>query len=625
MAAENSPLEQSRGAERETICYEEVTAANAQPINSTKASMRFTRMVALGRSCQCPHQVRRFTKNKSAAYFDYLGTPLKGLVEVLKRNFVDCFDRESLVVSQDGLTVHHRVLQLSYRHLFSRIEGTERVDPEAVDREFPEKRERMAYLARKWFEEVRKERILFVRHDDLSREDALLLYETLRRHSEEGRYALLVIMPPGESWESNHPAIFCESGIPPSGPNNWKGNNDLWNRVLEKYWNAEAMEAPTTIPSLQKNAVKKRTPAEPPVIAFQVPNEIGLGHMNRMACVAWAVRELDPEIRSVFVVEGSSHGVLEAFSLPYVIIPTLKSFRRNGSWAQWPKHECSGLLNSMVSSVVNELAPDLVVYDCFPSLAFVTAAARLGIPSVLCLRKMKDYEAYMQESRVQAVLRACQSILIPHTEEEAALPDALKFRAVYTGVIVKPLPINPTPIQLRLALPGNRVLVVTAGGGGHTDTPAFLALALKGAERLRATFEDLTILLIPGPLFQAWDKLSIPAGTYLLPFDPQLVETCATADLVIAQAGYNSAHELALLGTPTIMVPAERGFDDQFERATALGSAWPNIHALSDASPARIAELGEGILRHPPERLRHQAPEGAFLAAAHLLHTLRRL
>lgn len=583
-------------------------------------SPRYARMIALGRSCQCPHQVRRATRNKSASYFDWLGTPLPGLLAILQRGFEGCFEREDLHISPDRTTVHHRQFGLSYRHLFSRLPNTELIDPEALDSEYEEKREKMDMLAQRWVESIVTEPTLFVRHDTMSFAEAKLLYDELARQAGPNRAELLVVLPPGEQWTCHHRGIYVESGAPMSEPGNWTGDDQIWDRVLERYWSGHK-----DAPASKAARANISAAAAGPLVIFQVPNEIGLGHMNRAGCVATAMRELDPGVRSLFVVEGSSHGVVEGMGHPVVSLPAPQAMRDTNGWAQWTKEGRGALVNSLADALVESLAPNLVVYDCFPSGAFVRAAARRAIPSVLCLRKVKDWNIYMERSAVKLVLHDCETILVPHEEQDADLPEILLPRAVFVGPIVKPLPIEPVPVQVRLGLGGRRALVITAGGGGHPDTMAFLELALAGAARLRQQWPDLVTLLIPGPLFQAWEQLPAAEGTRVLPYDPRFTETCATADLVFAQAGYNSANELALLGTPTIMVPAVRGFDDQFERAAQLASQWPHIRYLREPSVTELVELAEELLLNPKPRVRADSPDGAYLAAAHLLHMLGRL
>jgi predicted glycosyltransferase len=52
-------------------------------------------------------------------------------------------------------------------------------------------------------------------------------------------------------------------------------------------------------------------------------NGIGLGRLSRQIAIALAVRELAPNTNIRFVVDGGSHGLLEAAGLSYVTAPLI--------------------------------------------------------------------------------------------------------------------------------------------------------------------------------------------------------------------------------------------------------------------------------------------------------------
>ena len=56
-----------------------------------------------------------------------------------------------------------------------------------------------------------------------------------------------------------------------------------------------------------------------------------------------------------------------------------------------------------------------------------------------------------------------------------------------------------------------------------------------------------------------------------------------------------------------------------------MASQWPHMYVLKEAKSEAMAELIEDILNAPLPRVRSEAPDGAYLAAAHLLHLLGRL
>jgi predicted glycosyltransferase len=359
-----------------------------------------------------------------------------------------------------------------------------------------------------------------------------------------------------------------------------------------------------------------------PVVLFQVPNSVGLGHMNRMACVALALRELAPMVRFLFVVEGSSHGLLEALNIPHITIPHAKELYRARGWSAWPTADRRELLKTIAASILETTEPSIVIYDCFPNLEFAECVSAKGIKSMLCIRKVKNSALYVQIPTVRRVLDSGASILIPHGEGEFCLPMELAARATYVGEIVRPLPIDPRPVQLKFNLPGKQIVVISGGGGGHSDTVHHFNLCLRAFGRLRESRKNIIGLLITGPLYANWSSLELVDGLRVIPFDPDFTATCATADLVLCQAGYNSINELAALGTPAICIPARRGFDDQFERARHIESSFEHIVCFEGDSWEQLAELMNRRLDQTSPRRRSATPDGAYRAAFHILTRL---
>jgi len=203
------------------------------------AEGRYSRFVSLGRTCECAHQIRRFTGIESAFYFDWLGTPHEGLVRALRSRFSGCFLKENLAISDGGVTVRDSRTQISYRHNFSKLAGTLIIDPQAIDREYQEQQEKMDFLARRWFETLEKEAILFIRHDTPSVQQALELYDVLAEQVPSRDVSLLIIAPHGHELGMKHPRIFIETCDISTGPGAWRGDDTVWNNILCKYWHED--------------------------------------------------------------------------------------------------------------------------------------------------------------------------------------------------------------------------------------------------------------------------------------------------------------------------------------------------------------------------------------------------
>lgn len=358
-------------------------------------------------------------------------------------------------------------------------------------------------------------------------------------------------------------------------------------------------------------------------VLFQVPNGIGLGHLNRASAIALAMRKVTPHLRAIFAVDGTSHGLLEACDLPYIAMPRPGMLAMPQTGGLWTKTDDANLGDKIAGAILQTLAPALVVYDCFPNPYFVDAVLDLKIATILCLRDMLDPEIYAQKKEVAKVLESCLSIIVPHDREETTLPTSAIHKAVYVGNIVRDLPANPVPVHVRFNLPSTCTIVVTAGGGGHESALIFLNRCIRAVETVRRNRIEIFVVVIPGPLFNKWEELVTIPAMRVIPFCPDFMDICATASLVLAQAGYNSLNELICLGTPTITIPAARRFDDQFKRARRLGENWANIHMGALDPFEKLCEQIELLVQEGSPRIRRETPNGAYRAAHHIDQSMK--
>jgi hypothetical protein len=200
------------------------------------AEPNYTRLVSLGRGCDCAHQIRRFTGIESASYFDWLATPHSALVKVLRLRFDGCFAQENLVVAEEDTTVRDDLTGLHYHHNFSRSADKKTIAPSAIEREYERESAKMSFLARRWFETIRNETVLFVRRDTPTVPQALELYQALEEQVPDRPTSLLFVIPPGYEFAIDHPRIFAEPCMKPADDAAWYGDDEAWNGVLGNYW-----------------------------------------------------------------------------------------------------------------------------------------------------------------------------------------------------------------------------------------------------------------------------------------------------------------------------------------------------------------------------------------------------
>jgi UDP-N-acetylglucosamine:LPS N-acetylglucosamine transferase len=176
-------------------------------------------------------------------------------------------------------------------------------------------------------------------------------------------------------------------------------------------------------------------------------------------------------------------------------------------------------------------------------------------------------------------VRRARVYVIPHDREEFGyeLPAALEARAVFTGPIVRQTdPAGQARVRARYGIAGATPIVTsTVGGGGFADSASWLLdVTVAAHDRLAARLRGLTHIVVNGPLASA-AALGDPhadaaRGLIVVDHEPDLVDLFALSRLVVSEAGYNTVQEIRQVGVPALLVPGERTFDDQAQRARAL-------------------------------------------------------
>ncbi len=351
-------------------------------------------------------------------------------------------------------------------------------------------------------------------------------------------------------------------------------------------------------------------------VLFHPLNHIGLGHINRLAVIALALREIDSSIRTPFVVEEAAHVLLDALRLPYLPLPSSQTMMDGSVWGAWTDHERYALQTEISRSVLRSTTPEVAVFDCLPNPAFAEAVVSSQIPIVLCLREMRNLSSYLDHAR--DLLRSVRLVVVPHPQGTVCLPDELAAKSCFVGQIVRS---GPTAIPNHD--PARPRIIISGGGGGYPRTFDFYNLGMKAIVDLRECYPALTAQLIAGPLFSDWSLLHPVDGVTIVPFEPDIASRFSEADLVICQAGYNTVAELEQIGTRTLLVPAERQWDDQFARAERVTREHENFRIFRAGSAGELATVALELLRTQIPKLIVRKPDGA-MKAAHLIYKIAR-
>jgi UDP-2,4-diacetamido-2,4,6-trideoxy-beta-L-altropyranose hydrolase len=135
-----------------------------------------------------------------------------------------------------------------------------------------------------------------------------------------------------------------------------------------------------------------------------------------------------------------------------------------------------------------------------------------------------------------------------------------------------------------------RRLLITFGGA---DPAGGTLLALQAASLL--TVPDLAVRVVVGPGFTRPSRTAIRRAADAAPFTCEIVDSPADlademrqCDLAVASAGLTK-YELAITGTPSILLELDAKIAAAAAAFARLGSAW-HLGAIAEVSPARLAD-----------------------------------
>ncbi|UYG00209.1 glycosyltransferase [Halomonas sp. GD1P12] len=178
---------------------------------------------------------------------------------------------------------------------------------------------------------------------------------------------------------------------------------------------------------------------------------------------------------------------------------------------------------------------------------------------------------------------ASVAMLAPFDErlEQADYPAHLREKTFYSGGLCTTAAAVPSreEARRRLGLDPDREIVVALTGGGGAGTPyAPLTVAARAAPE--------TLFITIGPLHLEGHETDF-ANLVNAGWVDNVVEYLAASDIVLASAGDNTVHEIAMLRRPYIVAPEWRYFNEQQRKAERLSElsaavnmpAWPGDFA----------------------------------------------
>jgi predicted glycosyltransferase len=343
-------------------------------------------------------------------------------------------------------------------------------------------------------------------------------------------------------------------------------------------------------------------------ILFHGPNRVGIGHMNRIASIANALRETHAGFRPIAFIEGISP-TLETHNIPYVSLLRDETLYTTETWEKWDLVDRVQMQVKLCQATIHAIHPHAIVVDCFATLACTIAIVESDVPVVLCMREMANLSKYIEA--MKRIIGRAETILIPHDSGQFDLPCEIREKCEFVGEIVQP---HMMKLRPQHGEDGKRI-VITGGGGGCPGTLEFYNLSMAAAAGLRQTEPEIKVDLVLGPQFTEWQALRVPEGVQLIPYEKNMAARMSKASIVVCQAGYNTIAELRHINVRVVCLPAPRPADDQFARAYAFQRESPNVCVVTTTEVRELTDILLKSIEKPLSSHRQVVANGAYGAA----------
>jgi UDP-N-acetylglucosamine--N-acetylmuramyl-(pentapeptide) pyrophosphoryl-undecaprenol N-acetylglucosamine transferase len=322
---------------------------------------------------------------------------------------------------------------------------------------------------------------------------------------------------------------------------------------------------------------------------FYAVNGLGLGHVTRLLAIARQIRRHSAAHQIVFLTSSEADNVVYGEGFAAIKLPSKTIRAETGLQPDI----YAKLVQSLTWQTIGAFDPDVLVVDTFPtgSLQELLPVLRWPAKTAFVYRAQRLEKA--QSSLLQQALPLYDRIIVPHApgSETIPMPDLVRDRVHWVGPITireadELLSRDEARHQLGLPIEGP-VAFVSLGGGGDRDAALHFHAVAQAL-----TDEGLTLALAAGPLFRG----TLPEGPAIRRLDRYpLAAHLRAFDVAVSAAGYNTSHELALAGVPTVFAPQARGLDDQEDRARRMAEDLGGA-VLADWSPETVRQAVRQVL-----------------------------
>jgi predicted glycosyltransferase len=377
----------------------------------------------------------------------------------------------------------------------------------------------------------------------------------------------------------------------------------------------------------------------------------GLGHQRRTTLLADEFLRICPGA-SALTVSDSPLGKFfsSAAGHDYCKLPSIRKVGP-GDWRPVSLSssfaDVLDMRRAVLQTTVRGFRPDVLLVDHMPHGAMGELVPTLDLLRdeetvvVLGLRDILDAppvvrERWRLEGAFEALERYYDRVLVYGSSDvfdvatEYDWPEAVRPKIQYCGYVCAPPPHEGSESVRSPYLEKSRRgrLVVVMAGGGADAYPLFDALL--SAVPLIHEAGPCHIVMVTGPFLPAERHRELVARAQELPVDVLIsvsdpVSYAASADLVVAMAGYNTTAEILSVGTPALLVPRSGPSAEQQMRARLFAErGWVDWLRPQDLSAETLGMAVTEALYKPWTTTPVRPPDltGRTVAAGRLIESL---
>ncbi|MHA3948216.1 glycosyltransferase [Cellulomonas bogoriensis] len=309
-----------------------------------------------------------------------------------------------------------------------------------------------------------------------------------------------------------------------------------------------------------------------PRVLFVTSNGAGLGHLTRCLAIAEANRD---RMRPAFFTLSSAVELVRDMDYDVDHHPSKEASGLD--WPAWHRSFGRRLFGHLTA------APDVVVYDgAWIYRGLTELCSRSGVPLVW-LRRGNWKESAPREQFDNATL-FCDSVLVPGElgglEEE---PGGTETTVGPVTILESTSPLSPEASKARLRLDRESSYALVQLGAGQINS---ISDVQQAAVDLVRSCSDSTPVVVRSPIARTREPVPGAIVRSAYPVAPLM----PAFDFAILAGGYNSIHEAAVLGLPSVVVPNPSTVTDDQDRRAGRAQQAGFAFAVHSAS-----ELEQGV------------------------------